>query len=106
MLKTDELSEPVVRALVSAINANDRDGFFAVLTQDARLYDDGSERDLSDWADREIFVSGGHMDVVSESDQGRSLVADYRNDTWGQMRTVWRFAVNDGKISRIDTGQA
>jgi hypothetical protein len=33
-------------------------------------------------------------------------VARYRNDTWGEMRTRWRFTVEDGKVARFDTGQA
>jgi hypothetical protein len=44
--------------------------------------------------------------VVSASDGGRSLIAAYRNDTWGEMRTRWAFTVTGGKVSRFETGQA
>ncbi|WP_328300552.1 nuclear transport factor 2 family protein [Streptomyces sp. NBC_00435] len=103
-----KLSDPVVGALVSAVNAHDRDAFLAILTADATMSDDGTDRDLHDWIDREIFDSGGHMDVQSESDGGRTLVVSYRNDTWGEMRTAWRFTVapGGGRISRFETGQA
>lgn len=72
------------------------------------MSDDGSDRDVDDWTEREIFSSGGRMDVVSQSQpgDGLGLVADYRNDTWGEMRTVWRFVVEGGKVSRFETGQA
>ncbi|GGR28400.1 nuclear transport factor 2 family protein [Streptomyces netropsis] len=100
------LSDPLVRSLALAINAGDREGFLSLLTDDATLSDDGSDRDLQQWIDKEIFTSGGHIDVQSESDGGRSLIADFRNDTWGQMRTAWRFDMADGRISRIETGQA
>ena len=53
-----------------------------------------------------IFTVHGHLDVVSAKDGGRSLIAAYRNDTWGEMRTRWAFTVADGKISRFETGQA
>lgn len=99
-------SDPTVEALVEAINANDRAAFTALLTPDATMSDDGSDRDLESWIDKEIFTAGGHMDVESESDGGRTLVAGFRNDTWGRMRTRWRFAIADGKISRFETGQA
>jgi hypothetical protein len=46
------------------------------------------------------------MDIESQADDGLSLVARYRNDTWGTMRTTWAFTVEDGKVSRFDTGQA
>ncbi len=105
-IANDRLSDPTVRSLVAAINANDRDAFVALLTPDATMSDDGTERDLGNWIDREIFSSHGHLDVQSESDGGRSLVADYRNDTWGEMRTAWRFTVTGNKISHFATGQA
>lgn len=100
------LSDPLVRSLALAINTGDREGFLSLLTDDATLSDDGSDRDLRQWIDKEIFSSGGHIDVRSESDGGLSLIADFRNDTWGEMRTAWRFDTTDGRISRIETGQA
>ncbi|GAA2143214.1 nuclear transport factor 2 family protein [Actinomadura napierensis] len=106
MIPADELSEPAVRALVNAINANDVATFRAALTADATMSDDGTDRDLGQWADREIFGANGHMDVESEEDGGCSLVAHYRNDTWGKMRTRWHFDVSDGKVRRFETGQA
>ncbi|UUU21559.1 nuclear transport factor 2 family protein [Streptomyces sp. DSM 40750] len=102
-----KLSDPTVRAFVNAVNSHDRDAFMALLAPDATMADDGSDRNLAEWTDQEIFSSHGHMEVRRESDGGRSLVADYRNDTWGEMRTAWRFTVSeDGRISRFETGQA
>ncbi|MEV6761288.1 nuclear transport factor 2 family protein [Streptomyces sp. NPDC051105] len=106
-IHTDRLSDPAVRAFVGAVNAGDRARLLGLLTPDATMADDGSDRDLADWLDREIFSSHGHLDVDSESRDGRSLVAGYRNDTWGEMRTKWSFTVeDDGRISRFETGQA
>lgn len=102
-----KLSDPTVRAFVNAVNAHDRDAFMALLAPDATMADDGSDRNLAEWTDREIFSSHGHMEVQRESAGGRALVANYRNDTWGEMRTAWRFTVSeDGRISRFETGQA
>ncbi|GEB61184.1 nuclear transport factor 2 family protein [Streptomyces gardneri] len=105
-IPVDQLSDPAVRAFVTALNANDQTALTEAMTPDATMSDDGSERNLQEWLDREVFGSRGHMDVESESDGGRVLVADYRNDTWGSMRTKWQFTVDDGKISRFETGQA
>ena len=44
--------------------------------------------------------------MESAADGGRSLLAENTNDTYGTMRTFWRFTVRDGKISRFETGQA
>jgi hypothetical protein len=106
-MTSQEPSNPVVRGLVAAINDGDRDAFLATLTPDATLTDDGNRRSLRDWIDREIFSAHGHMNVEREEEEdGLHLLARYRNDTWGEMRTFWRFEVAGDKISRIDTGQA
>ncbi|MFJ3226730.1 nuclear transport factor 2 family protein [Streptomyces sp. NPDC086783] len=105
-IQVTKLSDPAVRAFVGAVNAHDREAFLAVLTPDATMADDGSDRDLADWTDREIFSSHGHMEVDNESNGGRALIARYSNDTWGEMKTRWSFVVEDGKISRFETGQA
>jgi hypothetical protein len=106
MIADEQLSDPVVRAFVTAVNAGDREAFFATLTADATMSDDGTERDLQEWVDREIFSSNGRMGVESQSDDGRSLVVNYTNSTWGAMRTTWTFAVEGDRISRFETGQA
>jgi hypothetical protein len=106
MIEVDRLSDPAVRAFVSAVNAGDRDRFFALLAPGATMSDDGSEHDLEEWVDREIFSSSGRMEVESESDGGRSLVVNYTNSTWGVMRTTWKFVVEGDEISRFETGQA
>ncbi|MGW7070115.1 nuclear transport factor 2 family protein [Streptomyces sp. NPDC054855] len=105
-IQMNRLTDPTVRAFVSAVNAHDEAAFRAVLTSDVTMSDDGSDRDVADWADREIFSSHGHMDVENESDGGRALTVSYRNDTWGEMRTKWLFTVDGGKVSRFETGQA
>ncbi|MEU6259844.1 nuclear transport factor 2 family protein [Streptomyces sp. NPDC047043] len=102
-----KLSDPAVRAFVAAVNAHDREAFLSLLSDDATMSDDGSDRDLTEWIDREIFLSNGHLDVDNESQGGRALVAHYRNDAWGEMRTRWSFTVDDdGRITRFETGQA
>ena len=105
-MTSQESSNPTVRRLVAAINDGDRDAFLARLTPDATLTDDGNLRSLHDWIDREIFSAHGHMTVEQEEEHGLRLLARYRNDTWGEMRTFWRLQVTGDKISRIGTGQA
>ena len=105
-MTSQEPSSPAVRRLVAAINDGDREAFLAMLTPDATLTDDGEPRSLHDWIDREIFSVHGHLTVEHENEDGLDLLARYRNDTWGEMSTFWRFQVTGDKISRIDTGQA
>lgn len=108
-IESGSLTDPAVRAFVTAVNAQDRDAFAAVLAGDATMADDGSDRDLQQWTGAELFSSpaGGVMEVVSESDAGRFLRVDIHSEKWGTMHTTWQFTVTeDGKISRFETGQA
>ena len=102
----EKLTDPAVRTLLIAINAGDERMFRAALTEDATMSDDGTDRDLYAWADREIFSSHGRIAVQTEKDAGRYLIATFTNDAWGEMRTAWRFHVEQGRISRFETGQA
>jgi ketosteroid isomerase-like protein len=106
MVEPIELADPVVRRFVEAVNAGDRDAFFALLRPDASMSDDGTERDLQEWVDREIFSADGRMAVESQSDDGRSLIVSYTNSTYGSMRTHWSFTVEGERVSRFETGQA
>lgn len=105
-MKVEDLTIPVVRDLVTAINAGDRQGFLSLLTPDASLTDDGRDRVLTDWIDKEIFTVNGKMTVDHQERGGLRLLAHFRNDTWGDMSTFWQFALSGDKISRIETGQA
>lgn len=99
-------TDPAVAAFVDAVNAGDREAFHAVLTENATMSDDGSERDLEAWTDKEMFSSNGRIEIEETGPDGRSFTALYTNDTWGGMRTRWAFTVTDGKVSRFETGQA
>lgn len=101
-----ELTNDVVARLVAAINDGDRTAFLSLLAPDAELTDDGRPRELSAWIDAEIFTVHGHLTVDREEEQGLRFYATYRNDTWGEMSTVWNFQVSGEKVTRIDTGQA
>ncbi len=106
-IQVARLSDPAVRAFVTAVNAHDRGALRALLAPGATMSDDGSDHDVDDWAEREIFSARGHINVDNESRGGRALLARYRNDTWGEMRTRWLFTVgDDGRISHFETGGA
>jgi hypothetical protein len=67
------VTEPAVQALIAAINDGDREAFSAALTPDATMSDDGTDRNLTEWAEREIFTVHGHLDVISAEDGGQLL---------------------------------
>jgi hypothetical protein len=106
MVEPSDLADPVVRKFVKAVNTGDRDALSALLTDHATMSDDGSERDLTEWVDRELFSAEGRLEVESQSDDGRSLIINVTNSTYGTMRTFWRFTVEGERVARFETGQA
>ena len=102
-----DTADPLVTRFVDAINAGDKDGLSALLAKGATMSDDGRDHDLDGWLDREMFSTHGRISIESvTSSEGRSLIAEVVNDTWGAMRTQWRFFVDGDKITRFETGQA
>ena len=99
-------TDPTVEAFIAAVNAGDQATFHDLLTEDATMSDDGTDRDLRAWTAKELFEDNGHLEVESSSEDGMSLIIQVRNDTWGEMRTYWRFVVESGKVNRFETGQA
>jgi hypothetical protein len=86
-----EPSNPVVGRLGCRDQRRRPDAVLATLSPDATLTDDGNPRSLTDWIDREIFSVHGHLTVGREDENGLYPLAQYRNDTWGEMPTSWRF---------------
>src|SRR5262245_66587572 len=105
MVESGELSDPVVRKFVEAVNADDSDAFFALLSEDATMSDDGSDRNLSEWVDREIFSAHGGLEVESQSDDGRSLIINVTNSTYGTMRTHREFKDEGERVTQFQTSQ-
>jgi hypothetical protein len=106
MAAIDKVTDPTVRAFIDAINDGDREAFFDVLAPEATMSDDGTDRNLTEWVDKEIFDANGQFEVESAADGGRSLIANFTNDTWGEMRTEWTFTVDGDQILHFETGQA
>jgi hypothetical protein len=106
VVETADLADPIVCRFVEAVNAGERDTFFDLLTPDATMSDDGTERDLQQWVDRELFSADGRLEVESQSDNGRSLTVSVSNSTYGRMRTYWKFTLEGDKVARFETGQA
>jgi hypothetical protein len=100
-MKTEELTNSVVRAMVTAMHNGDRKAFFALFAPSAKLTDDGNPELLAEWVDREIFRAHGRLYVEWEDHDGLELNGRFESDQW-DMLTVWRFEVINERIQRLD----
>lgn len=106
-MNIEQLSNPTAKAALNAMRAGDREGWFALFTADAVLTDDGSPHDFREWSDSELFgESRGYVTSIQhEEDEGLTLYAHFHSDRWGDFLTFMKFALEDGKIIRLDVGQ-
>jgi hypothetical protein len=103
---TEILTNAIVKAAIDALQKGDRKAWAALFAADATLYDDGRPRSLEKFSrealGREHFTT---IDVVEN--QGLNLVGNFHSEQWGDFRTYFRFHLStDGKISRLDIGEA
>lgn len=105
-MTTEKLTHPVVKAAIEALAQHNLKNWQALFTADVELYDDGSPRDFKhftiDAIGHEWFTS---IDKVDEN--GLAVFGHFHSDTWGDFKTFFRFQITaEGKISRLDIGQA
>jgi hypothetical protein len=91
----------VVRSVILALRDGDRKGFFAAFEPSAKLTDDGHPEPLTPWADRELFLGHGRLDVEREARAGLELFGRFHSDQW-DMETAGRFRITEGRIHRLD----
>jgi len=41
-------------------------------------------------------------EVESQAGDGRSLIVNYTNSTWGSIRTLWKFIVEGDRLARFE----
>jgi hypothetical protein len=70
-MRAEELTNPIVRSVVTAMRDGDRKAFFAAFSPSAELADDGNSQPLVEWADRMIFQGHGQLHVEWEDHDGR-----------------------------------
>lgn len=107
-MNTDQLTNPIVKAAVEAINRGDRAAWFALFAPNAKMTDDGDAHDLTEWSDRDMFTAkhAQFLSIDSVSEDGRSFYGTIHVEQWGDIYGSWKFTIKDGKITRLDVAAA
>ncbi len=105
-MKLDALKHPVMHALIDALQRGAVAAWSSQFEGGARLFDDGSPRELTqftaDALGHERFTS-----ITQVSADGLEVVGRFHSDQWGDFTTYFRVTLGaDGKVSRLDIGQA
>ncbi len=103
---TPELTNPTVRAAITALQDGNRDAWSALFEPDAKLYDDGRPRDLKKFT-RDALGHERFTSIERVENNGLEVIGDFHSDQWGDFRTYFKFQLSaSGKIKRLDIGQA
>ncbi len=101
------LTNATVRKAVEALQAHDKSGWYACFTSDAVFTDDGKHMDFRSFFDNAFAHKEKFLDIDTVSADGKQLQGRFFAGQWGTFRVYFKFHVNaDGKIQRLDIGQA
>ncbi len=102
---TDALTNPTVKAAIDALQRGDRAAWLAQFASGAKLYDDGSPRDLAKFTAEAI----GHerfTTIERVAQDGLEVIGAFHSERWGDFKTCFRFQLSPaGKTTRLDIGQ-
>jgi hypothetical protein len=105
-MNTDQLTNPIVKKAIDALQAGDKNAWFALFTADAELFDDGHKMNFKSFFDKAL----GHerfTTIDKVENNGLDLYGRFHSDQWGDFKTYFRFIINaEGRINRLDIGQA
>lgn len=107
-MNVENLTNPLVKAAIEAMNAMDHQGWFKLFASGATLTDDGDQHDFTEWSDSELFGKdrGYLMSIDRVEDNGLTIYGKFHSDQWGEFETFMKFTVQGDKIVRLDVGQA
>jgi len=101
-----KLSNPKVKAAISALQNGDGNKWFPLFSEQVALYDDGNQLQFKNFFKKAL----GHERFISidrVEDNGLTVYGEFHSDQWGDFKTFFKFQLDkNGKISRLDIGQA
>ncbi|WP_336828015.1 nuclear transport factor 2 family protein [Sphingobacterium multivorum] len=105
-MDTNKLTDSIVKKAFDAWQKGDSQAFLSFFTADAKLYDDGSPRDFQKFV-KEACGHERFTSIDKVENKGKDIYGNFHTNSWGDFRTYFKFYFNtEGKISRLDIGQA
>ncbi|PWV54467.1 hypothetical protein [Chitinophaga sp. S165] len=105
-MNNDKLTNATVKKAIDALQTADSKAWFSLFTADAALYDDGNRMNFKSFFEKAL----GHERFTSidkVENNGLDIYGKFHSDQWGDFKTYFKFHINaDGKINRLDIGQA
>src|SRR5215207_3720491 len=107
-LNLQGIDNPIVRSAIQALNSRNKEQWYKLFSDNPMLTDDGNPHDFTKWCEAELFSSSlAYLASVDKvEDGGLTVYGKFHSDRWGDFKTFLRFHVENGKITKLDVGQA
>jgi hypothetical protein len=101
------LKNETIKSLLTAMNSSDKETYLKLFSKNAIMTDDGNKREVSEWAESEIFGRGkGHLTSIDkELNEGLTIYGVFHSNQWGNIKAIFNFEVNENLITRFDASQ-
>jgi len=102
----EAIKNEITRAAIEAINEQDRNAWYSAFSEDAKLFDEGTERDFKRWSDNEIFGSDPSwvVSILKVEREGLTVYCKFHSGKWGEFKIYMHFTIMERGITRLDTG--
>lgn len=106
-MDTTKLTNETVRSAIEALQAHAKNAWFSHFTDDAVFTDDGNTKDLKSFFDNAFHHKEKFLTIDKVENNGQDLSGDFYAGQWGTFNVYFNFTISsEGKISRLDIGQA
>ena len=102
-----KISNVIVHKAIEALQNNDKTSWYRYFTDDATFTDDGKKMNFKSFFDNAFDKKEKFLEFDKIENDGKDLYGKFYAGQWGTFRVFFKFTVNsEGKISRLDIGQA
>lgn len=102
-----KISNETVRKAIEALQNNDKATWYTYFIDDATFTDDGNKMNFKSFFDNAFDKKEKFLEFDKIENEGKDLYGKFYAGQWGTFRVFFKFTLNnEGKISRLDIGQA
>jgi hypothetical protein len=100
-----KITNKQVRKAVEAQINGDRETFFALFTEDAKMTDDGNSLDLKPFFENAFNHKEKFLSIDKVENDGKNIHGHFDAGQWGVFNVFFKFHQNaEGKFDRLDIG--
>ncbi|MCW3162479.1 nuclear transport factor 2 family protein [Chryseobacterium oryctis] len=95
-----------VKKAIEALQANDKNAWYAYFTDNATFTDDGRTLDFKSFFDNAFAHQEKFLTIDKVKNDSKDIYGNFYAGQWGTFKVYFKFHLNsEGKFERLDIGQ-